>query len=81
MNINWRKIQVVSSWIIFFIGCMPALILLIGVVVLGLLAIICVGPGILLAPNQSLHLGNRSASVEKGAWNWDRLNNRGEDHG
>jgi len=80
MKINWKKVRLVCAWILFGLGCIPALALLIGVVVLGLLAIVCVSPGMLLAPNQSLNLtykgDERNASISKGTWNWDKLNDR-----
>ena len=52
--------------------------LLIGVVILGILALACVMPGMLLAPDQSLNVTYKGEEHgAKGTWNWDKLNDKG----
>ena len=85
MKINWKKVQLVCAWILFGLGCIPALILVVGVLILGLLALACLTPGMLLAPGQSLNFvykGNkRNAEIGKGTWNWGKLNGDDDDTG
>ena len=59
---DWKKVQLVCARIVFGIGCIPAIILALGVVILGVLALACLIPGLLISPSRN--------------WNWDKLRNK-----
>jgi hypothetical protein len=78
VDINWTKVRTVCAWILFGLGCIPAIPIVAIAAVLVVIAIACVSPGMLLAPGQKLGCTYTSEEYGKGTWNWGKLINKAD---
>jgi len=82
---NWTKVRLTCAWLLFGLGCIPAIILiaiaavvcltaLICTSILFAIALICILPGMLIAPNQQLDFTYKKEDVNmKAGWDWGKL--------
>jgi type IV secretory pathway VirB3-like protein len=65
-----KHIRLASAWILFGIGCIPAalsvILAAVFIVIIGIFVMICIAPGILLAPRQNLRFAYKDGHMSFG---------------
>jgi len=82
---NWRNVRLTCAWLLFALGCGLAISLVIFMVIIALSALVCIAmllaiaiacilPGVLMAPNRELNFiyGKEDINV-KATWDWRKI--------
>lgn len=82
---NWRNVRLTCAWLLFALGCGPAIFIIAFIAAMCLAAVICsailfaiaiacILPGMLLAPNRELNFIYKKEDVTvKATWDWGKL--------
>jgi len=85
---NWTNVRLTCAWLLFALGCIPAVfvvvimiciafVALVCIAILFAIAIVCILPGMLIAPNRTLNFAYEKEDVNvKATWNWGKLNKK-----
>ena len=69
MNLN--QIRTYIAWGLVALGSIPILFCVVGITILGIIALLCLTPALLVVPRQEMVFGHRrehTMKVEKGPW-------------
>jgi hypothetical protein len=92
VNINWANIRLTCAWLLFGLGCIPAVALVAFIAIISLtaltciaillaIAIACILPGMLIAPNRALNFVHEKKDVNvKATWDWGKIVTKGKDN-
>ncbi len=89
---NWRNVRLTCAWLLFALGCGPAIFIIAFIAAMCLaavicsailfaIAIVCILPGMLIAPNRTLNFVYKKEDINvKATWDLGNLIGRRVDN-